>query len=75
MKQLRTEARLLAAGRRVMAQGGAQKVSLRDIAAQAGVTPGAIYRHFPNKDELLVALFEQVVGELLEGARATVRAR
>ena len=60
MKQLGTEERLLAAGRRVMAQAGA--MSVRDIAAQAGVTPGAIYRHFPNKE----ALIERVVAEAFE---------
>jgi AcrR family transcriptional regulator len=33
--------------------------SMRDIAARAGVAVGLIYRHFPNKYEMLMALSEE----------------
>ena len=37
-------------------QGGDTDVSLRELARAAGVTPAAVYRHFPNKDALLAEL-------------------
>src|SRR6185295_359247 len=35
---------------------GAGSFSLRSVSAAAGVTPMAVYRHFPNKQELLEAV-------------------
>jgi AcrR family transcriptional regulator len=44
--------------------GGAATFSLRDAARQAGVTPAAVYKHFPHKKALLSAVavsgFEQL---------------
>ena len=57
-----TEARLLAAARDQLVDLGAEGVSMRAIAAQAGVTAGAIYRHFPNKE----ALLERITHESFE---------
>src|SRR5690349_18773219 len=51
-----TRERILRAARRHFAKGGAAGLSLRQVAAQVGVTPMAIYRHFPGKDGLLEAL-------------------
>ena len=31
-------------------------VSLRELARMVGVSPAAVYRHFPNKDALLAEL-------------------
>lgn len=33
------------------------KVSIRDIAKQAGISPALIYRHFDDRDELFVEVF------------------
>lgn len=40
-------------------RGGAQSVSLRELAKAAGVTPAAAYRHYADKDELLSAVAGQ----------------
>ncbi len=37
-----------------------------EIAAQAGVTRGALYHHFASKTELAAAVVEQLEGELVE---------
>jgi AcrR family transcriptional regulator len=37
-------------------RGGVEGFSLRAVSAAAGVTPMAVYRHFPNKEELLLAV-------------------
>lgn len=63
---------LLGAAAELVAAHGFRAVSIADIGAAAGVTGSAIYRHFPSKHDILVALLERVVGELLEGARAVV---
>ena len=63
---------LLAAAERLMAEHGFLGVRLEDIGAAAGVTGPAIYRHFPNKEALLVELLVGISTRLLEGATAVV---
>jgi AcrR family transcriptional regulator len=45
---------LLDAAVRVFATRGYRNARLDDVAAEAGVTKGAVYHHFANKEELLV---------------------
>lgn len=59
---------LLRATADLVAERGYHAVGVADIGAAAGVTGAAIYRHFGTKVDLLVALMEQVVDGLLEGA-------
>ena len=47
---------LLAAAARLLRAGGAEAVSLREAAREAGVSHNAPYRHFPSRDALLGAL-------------------
>lgn len=54
--------RLLESARHEFSAHGYEKASLRQISAGAGVTTGAVYFFFQNKEEL----FEQVVGETLK---------
>ena len=61
---------LLAAAERLFAQRGFLAVRLEDIGASAGVSGPAIYRHFPNKEALLVELLVGISTRLLAGARA-----
>lgn len=61
---------LLAAAERLFAQRGFLAVRLEDIGAAAGVSGPAIYRHFPNKEALLVELLVGISTRLLAGARA-----
>ncbi|ORW07666.1 TetR/AcrR family transcriptional regulator [Mycolicibacter longobardus] len=60
---------LLAAAERLFAQRGYLAVRLEDIGAAAGVSGPAIYRHFPNKEALLVELLVGISTRLLAGAR------
>ena len=52
---IRNRARVLAAARDCMARQGLD-VQMEEIAKKAGVGVGTVYRHFPNKDELIDAL-------------------
>jgi len=60
--------RLLRATAELVAEHGYHAVGIVDIGAAAGVTGSAIYRHFRTKDELLVAVIDQFVTHLEEGA-------
>ncbi|AKN18585.1 SACE_7040 family transcriptional regulator [Mycobacterium haemophilum] len=69
--QLKSDRRLqlLSAAERLFAQRGFLAVRLEDIGAAAGVSGPAIYRHFPNKESLLVELLVGISARLLAGAR------
>jgi AcrR family transcriptional regulator len=51
-----TQTRIFAAARALFDQDGAEGVSMRRIAQKVGITPMAIYKHYPDKDALLNAL-------------------
>ena len=56
------------AARRLMAKDGLD-TQMDDIAREAGVGVGTVYRHFPNKDDLIYALAEHRFERLAEFAR------
>lgn len=55
-----TRQRLLAAAAVVIAREGYQGASVEDISAEAGFSRGAFYSNFDDKDELFLALLEQM---------------
>jgi len=63
---------LLAAAERLFAERGFLAVRLEDIGAAAEVSGPAIYRHFPNKEALLVELLTEISSRLLAGGRSVV---
>ncbi|MDV7218136.1 TetR/AcrR family transcriptional regulator [Streptomyces prunicolor] len=60
--------RLLTEARVCFAAHGTD-ASLEDVARRAGVGIGTLYRHFPNRQALMSAVFEDAVGELLARSR------
>jgi AcrR family transcriptional regulator len=63
---LRNRDRILEAAKEAFTRSGAD-ASLDDIARQAGVGPGTLYRHFPTRAQLLEAVFRTEL-EKLAGA-------
>ena len=59
--------KVLAAAREAFAEGGAQ-TSLEEIARRAGVGIGTLYRHFPNRQALLEAVYLDEVDALCRSA-------
>jgi len=57
-KRERTRAKLLAAARELIREKGYARTTLTDVAARAGMTSGAIYGNFKNRDELFISLAE-----------------
>ncbi len=55
-KRQRTRARLLEAARELIREKGYEHTTLQDVASRAGMTSGAIYGNFKNRDDLFVAL-------------------
>src|SRR5262247_2432068 len=55
-KRDRTRAALLGAARALVREKGYERTTLEEVATRAGMTTGAIYGNFKNRDELLVAL-------------------
>ncbi|MBB3038343.1 TetR/AcrR family transcriptional regulator [Hoyosella altamirensis] len=58
---------LLSAAAKLIAERGYNGVRLEDIGAEVGISGPAIYRHFPNKEALLVELLTGVSDHLLYG--------
>jgi len=56
-----------AAGRRLyetaiglIGERGYEKATLREVATRAGVSPGLLYRYFPNKRSVVLALYDEL---------------
>ncbi len=54
------------AAERVFASKPFSKVSMRDIAKEAGISPALIYRHFPDQQHLFVEAFLRGTKHLLD---------
>lgn len=71
-KKADTRQKLLKAARRLVQQGGFGAASAASVAKESGVAAGTIYRHFPNKSELVAEVFryatEREVAAVAEAA-------
>jgi AcrR family transcriptional regulator len=64
----RNRERILEVAKEAFTRSGAG-VSLDDVARQAGVGAGTLYRHFPTRDALLEAVYRTEVGKLAAAER------
>ena len=55
--------RILTATRRLFAEKGPHAVNMSDIVKAVGVGRGTLYRHFPNKGELCLAVMDEEIAE------------
>ena len=51
-------ARILAAALKIVGSEGVEALSMRSLAEAVELTPGALYRYFASKDEVVEAVFE-----------------
>lgn len=61
-----TATKIATVARDIVATEGTEAVSMRKVAAAVGVTPMAIYRHYPNREALLAATADTVFADLAE---------
>ncbi len=69
------KSRIEEAARRLFVERGVGETSIREIAIEAGVSQGAMYIHYPSKEELAWSLFSNGFSELGNEARRLVRER
>ncbi|MEU1393109.1 MULTISPECIES: TetR/AcrR family transcriptional regulator [unclassified Nonomuraea] len=65
-----TRRALLDAATGLLNAGGPDAVTLREVGARAGVTRGAPYRHFSDKDSLLTTIAAEALDRLADQVRA-----
>lgn len=65
-RRLRTRAKLIAAGRALIAEQGVDGLQVAEITQRAGVGAGSFYNHFESKDEFVDAVVAELLAELTE---------
>lgn len=66
---VRNRTAILEAAKRLVAEQGTE-VAMGEIARAAGVAVGTLYRHFPNKADLLAAVVNEYVEALADDAQS-----
>ena len=61
-----SQERIIEAAFRVSREGGAQALTFQAIGAELGAHPTAIYRHFRDRDDLLLALLDALHADALK---------
>lgn len=61
--------RLYATAMQLIAARGYEATTLRDIAKEAGVSVGLLYRYFPSKQAVVIALYDELSSEYARQAR------
>ncbi len=57
----------------VIAENGYHQAQVSKIAKQAGVADGTIYLYFKNKEDILVSLFQEKMGEFIEKIEVEIK--
>ncbi len=60
---------ILAAARSLFLKEGVDRVTIRAICGKVGITPPALYRHFKDKREIVLAICNETFGRLLQRFR------
>lgn len=66
----RRRAEILAAARKLIAEKGFAGMAVSDLVKTVGVAQGTFYWYFTSKEELLDAVTEEIVGEVVEALEA-----
>lgn len=66
---------LLAAARRLIAEKGLEGLKVRPLAQEAGVSPGLVIYHFPDRDSMRFEVHESLVAEYLRSRLRVVDAQ
>jgi AcrR family transcriptional regulator len=69
-----SEGRILDAAERCMARYGL-RVSMRDVAAEAGLSRGSVYRYYRDRDALVAAVLERTADRFVAAAARDVDTR
>lgn len=67
--------RLYATALRMIGDRGYDATTLREIAKEAGVSVGLLYRYFPSKQAVVMALYDELSADFVREAEAMPRGR
>jgi AcrR family transcriptional regulator len=70
-----TKTRILEAAARCMRRVGLQRLSMEEVARNAGVSRGSVYRYFPERAELTNAVLERAAERFVAESRPAVERR
>ena len=70
-----TEQRILDAAETCMSRLGLRRVSMTDVAVQAGVSRGSVYFHFGDRSTLVDAVLTRVATRFVSSSESAVRSR
>jgi TetR/AcrR family fatty acid metabolism transcriptional regulator len=66
------EALILQVAEEVLMEKGYYETSIDEIAARVGIAKGTVYLHFPSKEDLVIAIFERDMQQLLQYVDTTM---
>src|SRR2546427_651577 len=66
------EALILQVAEEVLMERGYYETSIDEIAARVGIAKGTVYLHFPSKEDLVVAIFDRDMQNIMELVEATI---
>jgi len=69
-----TQARIMDAAFACVAELGLARTTMDDVARRAGVSRQTVYRYYPSKDQLVMALVLREEDKFLDGIRAAFAA-
>lgn len=69
-RKAQTRARLLKEARKLVSREGFRSLSIAEVARCSGIATGTVYRYFPSKSELCVAVFEAATQREIEAVTA-----
>ncbi|GAA1296969.1 TetR/AcrR family transcriptional regulator [Streptomyces javensis] len=68
-------AEILTAARRCFVRDGFHETSMQDLLAEAGVSSGSLYRYFSSKQDMIIAIAEENLAEVVRQARRQAERR
>ncbi|MEQ8471719.1 MAG: TetR/AcrR family transcriptional regulator [Marinoscillum sp.] len=66
---MNTKEKILAEGLKLFNKDGVENVTTRHIASEIGISQGNLHYHFPNKNEIILALFDGLMEQLMAARR------
>lgn len=61
---------ILQVAEEVLAEKGYHETSMEEIAVRVGVAKGTVYLHFPSKEDMVIALFDRDMQQILQAVEA-----
>ena len=66
------EALILQVAEEVLMEKGYHETTIDEIAVRVGISKGTVYLHFPSKEDLVIAIFESDMQQLLQYIDSTI---